>query len=67
MGPGTSEENKRVWYCFYFFVRERDVNERASSDTGEAGFNSISRHAEPSGFNSRCKGAIVRLGFNCRK
>ena len=24
-----------------FFVRERDVNERASSDTGEAGFNEM--------------------------
>ena len=37
MGPGTPDGNIRVWYCFCFvFVRERDVNEIASSDTGKA-------------------------------
>ena len=43
MGPGTPEGNRRIWYCFcfLFFVRERDVNERASPDTGEAGFNEM--------------------------
>ena len=43
VGPGTPEGNRRVRYCFcfLFFVQERDVDERASSDMGEAGFNEM--------------------------
>ena len=40
-GSRYPEGNIRIWYCFCCFVREREVNERASSDTGEAGFNEM--------------------------
>ena len=53
MGPGNrGKQTSLVLFCF--FVRERDVNERASSDTGEAGFNSKARGGQP--------GSIPRLG-----
>ena len=37
--PRETDEFGTVF--FFFFFRERDVNERASSDAGEAGFNEI--------------------------
>ena len=42
MGPGTrGKQTSLVLFCFVCFVREIDVNERANSDTGEAGFNEM--------------------------
>ena len=40
MGPGTRGIQTSL-VLFLFLVRERNVNERASSDTGEAGFNEM--------------------------
>ena len=48
-----TDEFGTVFVCFS--VRERDVNERASSDTGEAGFNEMRVQ-----FNSAVCGANVR-------
>ena len=43
MGPGTRGKQTSL-VLFLFFARERDVNERASSDTCEAGFNEMRVH-----------------------
>ena len=40
MGPGTRGKQTSL-VLFLFCFRERDVNERAGSGTGEAGFNEI--------------------------
>ena len=43
---------------FCFFVRERDVNGRASSDAGEAGLNEMRVPRDRLGFDSR-KGVML--------
>ena len=40
-GSGYPRWKQTSLLLFLFFVRERDVNERGSSDTGEAVFNSM--------------------------
>ena len=50
MGPGTRGKQTSL-VLFLFSFRERDVNERASSDTGEAGFSSKARGGQEIWFN----------------
>ena len=45
------KQTSLVLFLFLFFVRERDVNERASSDTGDAGFNEMRVHRDPVQFH----------------
>ena len=47
-----------------FFVRERDVNERASSDTGEAGFNEMRIQFPGYGAIGEGRQREMRRGFN---